>query len=701
MAQQKTGLAEESRVLVLQKMQPYYYITLLACLFVIAGVALFVLQLWPVAESGGITIEPGRHDEVGALYDLWFSSDVILDLSVDHALEGILFSTESGTVSLLDRERKLRWDQVFEALPSQARLSNCGEFAAIGTIAGSLHFVSADLTTRWTAEGAPISLVSLSPNASWVAVVRRPQEEPEESTLNTLELYDREGRRQWSAERGQVLSLNLNSEYLDQANIFLTTLKDEEPTVEAISFAGDSLWSKPGRTLSAVSRHGTRLATLADRQLAVYDSMGQSLWNRNMPFEVKNVLFNPHNYNRLLVYGSREGAADNLYYYDLNEGLLWRNSIADGSLLSFTADGEYIITSSWRHFKEDYTQMNLINRDGHVINSWEVAMRVERLVVSGHPHLAVISGEDGYIDLINLAPLLDGNGGRTADSQVYNPVAVGSFTTDTVITLYFIDEGGNLVPVSRAVPQTDDPLSAALEELVLGPVRGSTLYRTIPDKDISIDYDFESHTGTLVLDLSSELLQENGLAQSVPMIDSLYLTASAHPAVETIFIYANGELLTEYGNGFALEQPLQAHRWQNPVYIPVMSGNRYYLTIMEALGEPGTPLDLLATLSRTVHRLRALPFVSADLELRGVTETADRVVLDLSSHMQEIFHEEVDEQAVHQAALILDALFLTVFENSSAQRVEIIIEGEPWVGPSGYPALKRFLRLPYYINPES
>jgi len=43
---------------------------------------------------------------------------------------------------------------------------------------------------------------------------------------------------------------------------------------------------------------------------------------------------------------------------------------------------------------------------------------------------------------------------------------------------------------------------------------------------------------------------------------------------------------------------------------------------------------------------------------------------------------------------------MTVFENSPSQRVEILVNGESWSPPAGYPSTSRFLRQPYFVNPE-
>ncbi|NLA47181.1 MAG: hypothetical protein GX866_06550, partial [Firmicutes bacterium] len=65
-----------------------------------------------------------------------------------------------------------------------------------------------------------------------------------------------------------------------------------------------------------------------------------------------------------------------------------------------------------------------------------------------------------------------------------------------------------------------------------------------------------------------------------------------------------------------------------------------------------------------------------------------------------LFPEGGDVIEQLQAAMILDALFLTAVNNSDSRYVEIYVEGERWSPPEGYPSLSRQIYKPYHINPE-
>jgi WD40 repeat protein len=681
----------------MKRIQPYQYIVVMAGLFILAGLVLFSLQLFVPVEGNSMTVDPLIQSPGGDLYDLWFSEVELYDLSIDHNLTAIIFSSDNNAVNLLDRERKLKWDKLFATAPLQAKLSSCGNYAAIGTAGGRLHFTSTDQQFYWDDEGDPIDLLAISPNGSWVAAARS---KPAQGSYY-LELYSQSGELKWTLETGSIQNLFVSSEYLEQTNVYYTSEEQGQPQISAVGLDGRELWVRNNQSLVSVSRHGSRIAAVQGKRLIVYDALGYELWGTSLSIDAETVLFNPQNYNRVLVYGSREDVGDNnLFYFDLAEDLLWTKNVEDDSLVAFTADGRYIVTSSWRYYKEDYTQMKLLDHDGLEVNSWEVAMRVEHLLVSGHPTLVVIGGEDGYIDLVDLKPLIsvDGNGGSSA--PLYSPVTVGSLPDETKIILYFSDENSNLVPVTRSINATDNPIQAALDELIRGPARGSALYRTIPDKTASIMAEYDPNTGRLVLDLSPHFLTLNGETQSLKALQSIIRTASANLGVEEIYLTSEQETLEQFGQ-VVVEQPFPAHQWVKPLFVPAFSGNRYYLTIQEAETDDEGEADLQELLEQLLRAARtSLPLIPANLAVIDLIILNEQVSINLTRSFKEIFAESAGEKEKLQVALFFDALFLTVFKNSRSQRAEILVDGESWTPPDGYPALERFYRQPCYLNPE-
>ncbi len=123
------------------------------------------------------------------------------------------------------------------------------------------------------------------------------------------------------------------------------------------------------------------------------------------------------------------------------------------------------------------------------------------------------------------------------------------------------------------------------------------------------------------------------------------------------------------------------------------------MTVNEA-DEGNNDLELQYLVEQTVKACRELPFVPSDLELIDLRISREQIQVNLNQSFKSIFSEKMGVQERLQAELILDALFMTVFENSRAQRVEVLLEGDEWEPPIGYPSLGRFHHRPYFINPE-
>ena len=149
-----------------------------------------------------------------------------------------------------------------------------------------------------------------------------------------------------------------------------------------------------------------------------------------------------------------------------------------------------------------------------------------------------------------------------------------------------------------------------------------------------------------------------------------------------------------------LEQPLKPYRWRDPLFIPVHIGERYYLVPREARDMQIEQRDLEGMLQAVVRLCRTLYFVPGDLTLLEATGNGDKVTINLNRSLCMLFPENGSTEEQLQAAMILDALYLTAVENSDCHRIEILVDGESWSPPQGYPLLSRTFLKPYYINPE-
>ncbi len=682
----------------MRRIKPYYFLIGLAALFVIVGAALYSARGLSLLKQGA-PIEPQTSNEKGDLFELWFTGANLLDLSVDRNITGIIFGTDSKKVSLLDRERRLRWGKSFPANPLQTKISACGSYLAVGTEGGELFFMSTDQQHWWQQElDDPVYMVVLSANGKWVLVARG----AEDQETHYLELYDGYGGTvQWSMPAGSLKKVYLVGEQIDQGRVFYSYRHDETAVTGAATLTGEKLWESEGVDLAAVSRTGNRLALRNDHTLMVCRAGGDILWERKLPegFKMTEALFNPQN-NNLLLYGIDDGLNENLYYFSADGKILWKKKIADGALLSFTPDGNRIITSSWRHYKEDFSQMVFFDETGEALpTSMELGMRVERLLVSTSRRYIVVGGEDGYIDVIDLDEELDrDNANTSAAAPFYNPVVTELEKGQMAVTLFFSSED-ILIPVSRQISQTESPQRAAIEELIRGPSRESALNRTIP-REGEIEVSFKKESGQLFLELSPEMAQSPCSFQTMSALNSLRYTAGSFPEIKEIYLTLNKEPLEIFGDGIALEQPFSPHRWSDPLFFPVRIREHYYLLPREAGDLQIEKRDLYGLLGAVVKQCRTFYFVPGDLDLLDTVEIGGEIIINLGPSFRMLFPENGGEEEQLQAALILDALFLTALENSDSRRVKIYVDGESWSPPEGYPSLSRVLHKPYYINPE-
>jgi len=680
----------------MKRLRPVYWLAaaVILVLALVAGLMDRALSRFGSASQEGMPVEPKVNNEENSFVDLWFAGDAIFDLSVDRNINGILFSSANNTVRLLDRDRRLRWEKSFTSEPLQAKLSSCGGYLAVGTAGGTLFYMSADQRLWWEAQEAePFYLLAISDNGRYVAAGRGSEEENNFS----LDLYDQNGTLRWSMETGRLEKIYFSGE-TGQDLLFYSYRQDESVVAGAVSLEGEPLWSEEGVSLAALSRLNNRVAALRGDELLIYDYEGEPVWETRAPFSIAKVLFNPINGN-VLIYCNSEGSKENLYYYTAGGELLWIKRIADGSLYTFTADGRYIITSSWRHYKEDYSQMVLLDESGNEINRWEVAMRVEYMVVTGNRRHIVLAGEDGYIDILDLSEFLTSEDTISLQGTYYSPVLWEKPSDTNLVTIYFIGEQGLLVPVSRPVSVTANRVRAAVEELIRGPARDSNLYRSFP-KDALVNLLFVEEEGELAIDLLPEAAAMAGTAQTQQALNSLRYTMGCYPEVHEIYLTVEDQLIEIFGDGMILEQPVTPRYWKQPVFLPMLAGGRYYLVPREA-GDLGfEQRDINGMLAALIQRLRNLYFVPGDLKLLGLELTDGTLKIDLSESLRNLFPESGGEEEKMQAALFLDAIKLTAFKNSDVKKVELLIEGEAWSLPEGYPSLTQSLSGTFYINPE-
>ena len=681
----------------MKKLQPYQLLIIFAALLLVAGVVNYGIRSASMLK-GGDPIEPPPDTEEDDLFELWFTEGELFDVNVDRNATKIIFGSDTKKASLLNRERHLLWEREFPTNPLQTSISACGGYLAVGTEGGELFFISLDSQSSWQEElGTPINLLELSANGLWVLAGRG---DPEKEK-HCVELFNRKGEKQWSVATGPLQNIWLVGEQPDQGEIYYTHLQGDRAITVALNLEGQELWKIEEASLMAVSRTGDSLALIGDSGLlTAYNDQGELLWDKALSseFKVSSAIFNPQS-NNLLVYGSDSKTGQNLHYYNIEGKLIWKKKIADGALASFSADGARIMTCSWREFKEDFSQIVVYDGSGAELSHWEVGMRVEKMLVTGNRRYIILAGEDSYIDVVDLeeTPAHENETSATA-APFYSPVTMGLKADQAAITLFFCNQS-KFIPLTRLISRTKSPLEATVEELIRGPSRESSLSRVIP-KETDIEVHFDSSSGVLDLDFSPEAVDPDDVIQTSCALDSLRYTLGCFSEVRKIYLTADQNPVALFDRGRELKQPLKPRRWETPLFIPLHVEGRYYLVPMEAEELKVKRRDLCSLLQAVAAQCRAFYFVPGDLAVTRAVEKDETISIYLNRSFQMLFPEDGGEVEQLQAAMILDALFLTALENSKSCRFEVRVEGGEWSPPQGYPSLNRSFYQAYYINPE-
>ena len=180
--------------------------------------------------------------------------------------------------------------------------------------------------------------------------------------------------------------------------------------------------------------------------------------------------------------------------------------------------------------------------------------------------------------------------GTTAPSTTTTTGASGQAT----VAAYFLldDTGANfrpgpfLVPVARNVPETSDPVLAALGELLNGPTEGEAgsvpaISTAIPDNTVLLGVTVTD--GIATVDLSSEFETGGGTFSMSSRLAQVVFTTTQVPEIESVVFELDGEPVTVFSSeGLLIEAPLTRDDYQDLVPGILVDAPAYG-------GEPGNP----------------------------------------------------------------------------------------------------------------
>ncbi len=648
----------------------------------------------PGEEKGEAQTLQGRFDIKSAEVQI-----TGLSTTADGALVAV--GTASRTVLLLERDGRLRWEKLFNTLPLQVYLEPAGRFLVVGTEGGRVHMYNLDQSLRFEQNlGSPVRLLSVAKDGELLLAGLFPEEDAPDKVV----VLDRHGRKQAEIEVDVLLDVAVGG----PDNMVLINWQDgEDLYLGAFSATGEELWREKDRNLLAVTANGRWLATSFEQQIFFYNSAGRQEWIYPAAGTVKKLIFSANgSYLGVLV---RDDAShkEELIYLNTEGERLWSKRLPDESELLVSADGRRVVIASWRQYRDDATQIHVYNQRGQEINTLDVAGRVQRMALQ--MDTLVLGLEDGSIYFLNIAQtahestaVLSTENAEQEIHSFYHPVNFSREKDETLMMLFFFDEDAQaLIPVTRRIKQAQQVIRAGIDELIRGPVQGSQLQRTIP-KDAEIGVSLSE--GLAVVDLPPALDEMGGSTFLMGIMDSLLLTVSQFPTVEEIRFVVGGQEQDTFGQeGLLIDEVFAPRRLTDTdgkrvIFLPYRAGSRYYL-LPEAYNF--LPLKEIPMIEALVLQIisEAGDFFPPGLRLRDVKLAGNTVTLDFNADFARLIPGE-DAEAAARAALIRDAIALTIAENLSYSTVRFTIGGEPPKQLQGYLPWELTVSRPYYINQE-
>jgi spore germination protein GerM len=647
--------------------------------------------------------ESGQEQTVQGQFTVKNNDIDYLDVSV--TANGSLTAVGTArSVYLLERDGKLLWERTLNSKPLHTRIDPGGRFLAVGTSGGKLLVLNPESPDQQAIIDyqfdAPVNKVSLSADGELVLVGLNP-EDPEKS--DTLVLLHKSERILWEEPLAEILDVQITGA---DNQIYVNWQKNGKPFISAYSDTGEKLWELQDRSHMTLSGDGSILIGIRGNEVLQYNKDGEEEWGYTAPGTVSRVLIAESG----LYYGAlvTDTATQNqeLFYFNAAGELLWSKRLPNDSDLILSSNGQRVLVASWRQYRDDATQVFIYNENGQEINVLEVAGRAQSMALADRAGFLALGLEDGNIYFLNVSEPVVPEPTEVVQNRgllnYYSPVTFYREEGESLMQLYFYDEAAEtLVPVTRSIKKTQSVLRASIEELVRGPMQGSNLNRTIP-KDAVIQVSYSE--GAVTLDLPPALDEMGGTTFLSGVLNSLFLTVSQFPTVEQIKFTVGGEKKATFGQeGLVIEEAYQPRPYgqkagERLLFIPGRSGSRYYLQTKSEAFLSVKDTALIETLVRQVIK-ESQPLFRETLELQSVRIDSNIVYLDFTDSFNRIVVQTAEAAA--RAAILRDALALTIMENAYYSSIKITVNGKPPLKPAIYLPWEIIISRPYHVNPEN
>lgn len=622
-----------------------------------------------------------------------------LSASRDGAL--VMVGTSSRSLYLLGGEGELIWEKTLSSELLQAVMDPERRLLALGTAGGKLIIIDPaqpQLPEEFDFD-APVGILDISRDGERILVGLTPEDKQAEDVLFLL---DRQGNKLWQKRVAELLEARIGG---NENRIFVNWQKGGEPTISAYSSQGEKLWELQNRSQMALDASGRSLVSVQGKEVLRSDETAVTLGSYTAAGIVNRVIMAETGAFFSILTTDEATQKQELLYFDFAGNKLWSKRLPNDSDVLLSADGQRIIVASWRQYRDDTTQVVIYNQHGEQVNQLDVAGRAQKMALADRADILVLGLEEGIIYFLNIAAGANKRLKTSADTgqqglqQHYAPVSFVRPAGESLVTLFFHDsEKEHLIPVTRRIKRPRSVIRASIEELIKGALQGSNLSRTIPK---NVEIRVSQTEGVVQLNLPAALDEMSGSAFLQGILESLLLTVSQFPTVRQIEFIVEGERRATFGQeGLNIGKAFTPARFgqrqgERLIFLPSRSDSRYYLRAESVLLSALQGEALIEALVRHILT-QSSEFYS--LQLAGVRIENKTVYLDFTESLHSLLSDS--SEAAARAAMLRDALALTISENAPHAKISITVNGKSPEQPEHFLPWEITVSRPFYLNLE-
>jgi outer membrane protein assembly factor BamB len=623
-----------------------------------------------------------------------------LAVTADGSLAAV--ATAAKTLDLVSNTGSAFWEMELPFVPLKTYMDPQGNFIAVGMEDGKLSVLAPDKKELFNYQFASgIKDITASVSGEYMLVCLGAEEDGQQERMVIL----KEGKPLWEKTADTFLDAKFAGE---DNRVIVNWQNGETPYLTCYSAEGEVIWEISRNKPLGISSESRLVISAQDQDLIAYTwETARKKWNYTVSGSIERVLAAENSKYIAVLTRDESSVLEELLYFNHTGRLLWQLRLPVDANVIVSADGERIIAASWQQYQEDITSISVYNREGEIIQSLGIAGRVQKMAYANRSNTLVLGLDDGGIYFIEVTEKGNASSGSlTAKtrSDYYREVSFSKEEGETPLRLYFYDENAEcFVPVTRRAKNVKSLLRSTIQELVSGPVQDSELLRTIP-KDTVINV--TEKDGTVTIDLPKELDEAAGSGFLSGVIDSLLLTISSIniETIKNISFTVEGNRQETFGReGLLLEEaysprPDGIQEGERLLYLPLIAKNRYYL---RACGKDFADLkddELLNAIAQAVVNEYNAKFRER-VELQKVYTDKSLIYVDFAASYGKMLADT--PEAAARAAVLRDALALSLAENSTKATVRFTSDGAALPVMSNYLNWEITITRPYYVNPES